>query len=92
MWLSISLHKIKIAESKADSLIHSLRTHQYSTNSVLLKTANIIKESFQSETEEIKDIIAQNIKETWLHGQFPHSTDEKLVDKEQSYWWLSLEM
>jgi hypothetical protein len=23
-----------------------------------------------------------------MHGQFPHSLDEKLVDKEQSYQWL----
>jgi hypothetical protein len=23
-----------------------------------------------------------------MHGQFPHSSDEKLVDKEQSYRWL----
>jgi hypothetical protein len=23
-----------------------------------------------------------------MHGQFPHSLDEKLVDKEQSYLWL----
>jgi hypothetical protein len=23
-----------------------------------------------------------------MHGQFPHSLDEKLVDKEESYRWL----
>jgi hypothetical protein len=23
-----------------------------------------------------------------MHGQFPRSSDEKLVDKEQSYRWL----
>jgi hypothetical protein len=23
-----------------------------------------------------------------MHGQFPRSLDEKLEDKEQSYWWL----
>jgi hypothetical protein len=28
------------------------------------------------------------LEEKWMHGQFPHSVDEKLVDKEQSYRWL----
>jgi hypothetical protein len=23
-----------------------------------------------------------------MHKQFPHSLDERLVDREQSYWWL----
>jgi hypothetical protein len=23
-----------------------------------------------------------------MQGQFPHSLDEKLLDKAQSYWWL----
>jgi hypothetical protein len=36
--------------------------------------------------------MTQNIKGKWeekrTRGQFPHSLDEKLVDKEQSYWWL----
>jgi hypothetical protein len=26
-----------------------------------------------------------------MHGQFPRSLDEKLVDKEQSYRWLKFE-
>jgi hypothetical protein len=26
-----------------------------------------------------------------MHGQFPRSLDEKLVDKEQSYRWLKCE-
>jgi hypothetical protein len=37
-------------------------------------------------------IKTQNIKGKWeekrMHGQFPRSLDEKLVDKEQSYRWL----
>jgi hypothetical protein len=36
--------------------------------------------------------IARNLKESWeakrLHGQFPRSLDEGLIDKEQSYRWL----
>jgi hypothetical protein len=37
-------------------------------------------------------MITQNIKGKWekkrMHGQFPRSLDEKLVDKEQSYRWM----
>jgi hypothetical protein len=58
----------------------------------LLQTANKFKKYFQSETKQIKNIITRNIKGKWeekrMHGQFPHSLDEKLVDKEQSYRWL----
>jgi hypothetical protein len=36
--------------------------------------------------------MTQNIKGKWqekeMHGQFPRSLGEKLVDKEQSYQWL----
>jgi hypothetical protein len=43
-------------------------------------------------TKQIKNIIAQSVKEKWeakrMHGQSPHSLHEKLVDKEQSYLWL----
>jgi hypothetical protein len=42
--------------------------------------------------KQIKNIITQNLKGKWeekrIHGQFPRSLDEKLVDKEQSYRWL----
>jgi hypothetical protein len=58
-------------------------------------TSNKFKKSFQNETKQIKNIITQNIKGKWeekrMHGQFPRSLDEKLVDKEQSYQWLKLE-
>jgi hypothetical protein len=58
----------------------------------LLQTANKFKKSFQSETNQINNIITQNIKGKWeekrMQGQFPCSLDEKLVDKEQSYRWL----
>jgi hypothetical protein len=40
----------------------------------------------------MKTTIARNLKERWeakrLHGQFPRSLDEGLIDKEQSYQWL----
>jgi hypothetical protein len=76
-------------ESKEDPLIQFVRTHQHNTNSALLQTANKFKKSFQSKTKQIKNIITQNIKGKWegkmMHGQFPRSLDETLVDKEQSY-------
>jgi hypothetical protein len=55
----------------------------------LVQTPNKFKKSFQSETKQIKNIITQNIKGKWeekrMQGQFPHSLDEKLLDKAQSY-------
>ena len=40
----------------------------------------------------MKDSIVEKTKERWhgkrMHGQLPHSLDEKLVDIEQSYRWL----
>jgi hypothetical protein len=40
----------------------------------------------------IKDSIAEKTKERWwgkrMHGQFPCSLHEKLVDNEQLYGWL----
>jgi hypothetical protein len=42
--------------------------------------------------QEIIIIRARNLKERWeakrLHGQFPRTLDEGLIDKEQSYRWL----
>jgi hypothetical protein len=58
----------------------------------LIQTANKCKKYFQNETKQIKNI-TQNMKGKWeekgMHGQFPRSLDEKLVDKEQSYRWLT---
>jgi hypothetical protein len=79
---------VEYVESKENPLIQIVRTHQHNKNSALLQTANKFKKSFQSETKQIKNI-TQNIEGKWeekrMHGQFPHSLDEKLVDKEQSY-------
>jgi hypothetical protein len=37
----------------------------------------------------MKNTTAQNLNEKWeakwLHGQFPHSLDKGLIDKQQSY-------
>jgi hypothetical protein len=64
-------------------------THQHNLNLALLQTTNKFKKSFQSETKQIKNIVTQDIQgkreERRMHGQFPRSLDEKLVDKEQSY-------
>jgi hypothetical protein len=42
--------------------------------------------------KQIKTTIARNLKERWeakrMHGQFPWSLDEGLIDKEKSYQWL----
>jgi hypothetical protein len=71
-----------------------VRTYQCNTNSTLFQTATNFKKSLQSDTKQIKDTTAHNLKERWeaktLHGKFPHSLDEGLIDKEQSYQWLKL--
>jgi hypothetical protein len=91
-YIAETLNLMEYVENKEDPLIQIVRTHQHNTNSALLQTANKFKNSFQSETKQIKNIIPKNIKEKWeekrMHGQFPRSLDEKLVDKEQSYRWL----
>jgi hypothetical protein len=88
-YIAETVNSVEYVESKEDPLIQIVRTHQYNTNSAFLQTANKFKKSFQSETKQIKNIITQNIKgkseEKRMHGQFPRSLDEKLVDKEQSY-------
>jgi hypothetical protein len=76
-------------ESKADSLIQIVRTHQYRTNTTVLQNARNIKEKFKKGTRQVKDIITEKTKERQqgkrMHGQFPCSLGEKLVDNEQSY-------
>jgi hypothetical protein len=68
---------IEYVESKEDPLIQIVRTHQRHTNSTLLRTVKNFKRSFHRETQKIKSIIAQNIKEKWeeegMHGQFPRN-------------------
>jgi hypothetical protein len=48
--------------------------------------------SLQSDKKQIKTTIVRNLKERWeakrLHGQFPRSLDEGLINKEQSYRWM----
>jgi hypothetical protein len=66
-------------------------THQHQRNSTLRQTVENFQKSFESETKKI-NIKAQNIKEEGkekrMHGKFPCSLNEKLVDKEQSCRWL----
>jgi hypothetical protein len=80
---------VEYVQSKGNPLIKIVRTHRPNKNSALLQTANKIKKSFQSERKQIKNVITQKIKVKWederMHGQFPRSLDENLVDKEQSY-------
>jgi hypothetical protein len=42
--------------------------------------------------KQIKTTTARNLRERWeakrLHGQFPQSLDEGLIDKKQSHRWL----
>jgi hypothetical protein len=91
-YIAETVNLVEYVGNKEDPLIQIVRTHQHNTNSALLQTANKFKKSFQSETKQLKNIITQNTKGKWrekrMHGQFPRSLDEKLVDKEQSYRWL----
>jgi hypothetical protein len=90
-YIAETLNLVEYIESKEDPLIQIVRTHQHNTNSALLQTANKFKKSFPSETKQIKNItqiIKGKWEEKWMHGQFPRSLDEKLVDKGQSYRWL----
>jgi hypothetical protein len=72
--------------------IQIVRMHQNNTKSALVQTARSLRTELQKGTRQIKDSIAEKTKERWqekrMHGQFPRSLDEKLVDNEQSYQWL----
>jgi hypothetical protein len=74
-------------EHTEDILMSIVRTHQHNTSSTLFHTATNLQKSLQSDTKQIKTTIARNLKERWeakrLHGQFPWSLDEGLIDKEQ---------
>jgi hypothetical protein len=58
-------------------------------SSTLFHTATNLRKSLQNDTKQIKTTIARNMKKIWvakrLHGQFPQSLHEGLIDKEQSY-------
>jgi hypothetical protein len=60
-----AVNLVEYVESKEDPLIQIVRTHQHNTNSALLKTANKLKKSFQSETKQIKNIKTRNVKGKW---------------------------
>jgi hypothetical protein len=79
-------------EHTDDPLMQIVSTHQHNTSSTLFHTATNLQKSPQSDTKQIKTTIARKLKERWeakrLHGQFPRSLDEGLINKEQSYRWL----
>jgi hypothetical protein len=76
-------------EHTYDPLMQIVRTRQHNTSSTLFHTATNLQKSLQSDTKQIKTTIARKLKERWeekrLHGQFPWSLDEGLINKEQSY-------
>jgi hypothetical protein len=73
-------------------LIQIVRMHENNTKSAMGQTARSLRTELWKGTRQIKDSIAEIAKERWqgkrMHGQFPRSLDEKLVDNEQSYRWL----
>ena len=57
----------------------------------MLQTARHLKTELQTGTRQIKGSTAEKTNERWWgkrNGQVPCNLDEKLVDNEQSYWWL----
>jgi hypothetical protein len=76
-------------EHTDDPLMQIVRSHQHNTSSTLFHTATNLHKSLQSDTKQIKTTLARKLKERWeakrLHGQFPRSLDEGLINKEQSY-------
>jgi hypothetical protein len=79
-------------DSTEDPLIQIVRTHHNNAKSAMMQTARNLRTDLQKGTRQIKDSIAEKAKGRWrgkrMHGQFPRSLDEKLVDSEQSYRWL----
>jgi hypothetical protein len=79
-------------EHTEDPLMQIVTTHQHNTSSTLFHTATNLQKSLQSDTKQIKTTITRNMKERWeakrLHGLFPRSLYEGLIDQEQSYRWL----
>jgi IS30 family transposase len=59
------------------------------------QTDRSLRTELQKRTRQIKESVAEKAKEKWrrkrMHGQYPRSLDEKLVDNEQSYRWLKFE-
>jgi hypothetical protein len=69
-------------------IIQIVRMHQNNIKSAMVQTARSLRTAFQK-GRQINDSKAEKTKERWrgkrMHGQFPHSLDEKVVDNEQSY-------
>jgi hypothetical protein len=52
-------------EHTDDPLMQIVRTHQHNTSSTLFHTATNLQKSLQSDTKQIKTIIARKLKERW---------------------------
>jgi hypothetical protein len=76
---------MEYVDSTEDSLIKVVRTHQNTIKSGMLQTTRSLKTELQKRRRQIRDSIAEKIKERWrgkrMHGQFPHSLDE--------IWWIT---
>jgi hypothetical protein len=72
---------MKYVDSTEDPIIQIVKMHENTTNSAMIQTARSLKRESQKETIQIKDSIAQKIKERWwgeiMHGQFPCNLDKK---------------
>jgi hypothetical protein len=83
---------MEYVDSIEHPLIQIVRTHQHNMNSAMVQTARSLSRELQRGTRQIKASITEKAKGRWrgkrMHGQFPRSLDEKLVDNEQPYRWL----
>jgi hypothetical protein len=71
-------------DNNEDPVIQTVRTHQHNTASATLHTAISLKTELHRGTRQIKDIIAEKMKERWrgksMLGQFQRNLDEN--------WWV----
>ena len=83
---------MECVDSKEDPLMQIVGTHQHNINSAMLQSVRRLKIELQRGTRQIKDSIAEKIKERWqgwrIYGQLPRNLKEKLEDNEESYRWL----
>ena len=83
---------VEYVDRKEDPLIQVVRTHQHTPTQQCYRQLVASCQKYRKKQEKIQDSIAEKTKERWhgkrMHGQLPRNVDEKLVDIEQSYWWL----
>jgi hypothetical protein len=61
-------------EGSEDPLMQVVRTHQHNENALLPCSAHKCEKNMKEKWER-----------KWMHGQFPRSLDDMLVDSEQTY-------